>query len=801
MFDPISFLINLVIGVVLSVVGNLWSQANRVEQQKKTGTRGTSQVGGKVPRSFLIGTVGDPGKLAYPRTSWGNSGEVPNAYLTTVLSFGSLPVTAMTALFISSSAVTLSTATAAAQGYAVPEYHIEGKHHLWRSFQRGDQTSASPFLVSTFGAHPDHPWTPDMVGRGVPYLTATMLWGEGVWASATPPIVGQFQGIALYDIRKDSTRGGVGPHRWAGEVPTPAEQATWEFSDNNMVIIYNLLRGVFYNGERVWGGRSAAAQLPYAPWAAAMDACDQLIALKDGGTERAFRGGRKIYVNEEPRSVINEFLVGCNGRVSYASDGTVYPLVGVPAEVDGAFTDDDLLGSEPLGSIPLPRLDDIINGATATYREPSQAWEDKETAPYYRIDLEAEDDGRRQTEGLSLDTTFSGTQAQRVLKATVEEARRFGRHVVALPASFAQYRPLQVLSWTSDRFGYSSKRFLITVRTRPIWGWVVFGLQEIDPTDHNWNPATDEQPLSFAPVTTNRPAPQEVSGPSVAPVPGTLAYDVFWSAPSVAVDVQFVRVSHQRPDGSLPYSVLVPKPDLLTGSARIPVPFDLSGKLIEVQIEYLPYSGRPTVASAWMPVTIADVKLSADMVDLSNVAKDVLAQIGTNRTVIETFKRVGTLLEEADRENYTKRESLFREVQVELEGLQASFTEIIEVALDPQGSGAMAQVVQQLRAALGGNSSEINVRWQTAAAPEGYSARFVLQAAVNDGTFRAATLFLDVPANPAQPTRIGLMAGQTAFFTSGGVPLALISEDGIFRSANNTVQINMLTGAFKLTSA
>src|SRR5690606_14596332 len=104
----------------------------------------------------------------------------------------------------------------------------------------------------------------------------------------------------------------------------------------------------------------------------------------------------------------------------------------------------------------------------------------------------------------------------------------------------------------------------------------------------------------------------------------------------------------------------------------------------------------------------------------------------------------------------------------ELEQLQASFTEIIEVALDPEGSGAMALVIQQLRAALGGNSSEINVRWETAAAPEGYSARFVLQAAVNDGTFRAATLFLDVPADPLQPIRIGLMAGQTAFLSSDG---------------------------------
>src|SRR5690606_15085357 len=85
-------------------------------------------------------------------------------------------------------------------------------------------------------------------------------------------------------------------------------------------------------------------------------------------------------------------------------------------------------------------------------------------------------------------------------------------HVVALPPEFAQFRPLQVLAWTSDRFDYDAKLFLITARTRSPWGQVVFGLQEIDPADHAWTPATDEQPLSFAPVVTNRPAPQEVSG-------------------------------------------------------------------------------------------------------------------------------------------------------------------------------------------------------------------------------------------------------------------------------------------------
>lgn len=782
------FLINLVVGVVLSIAGTLLQQAfgSKQEQERRTGTRGSAQIGGKVPQYFLAGTVGEAGKLEY-RNAWGNDGQVPNAYLTEVHSFGDLPVSGLAGLYVNGVRVSLTTSGAVAQGYPVAD--LNGK--FWWKFFDGRQTAADAYLIDKFGSDADRAWAADMIGIGVPYLVTTALWDETLW-TGFPRVLGEFQGIPLYDPRKDSTAGGSGPQRWDNP-------ATWAFSDNSAVIIYNIERGIYYNGAHVWGGKKTAAELPYEVWAAAMDACDELVPLQAGGSEKRFRAGRRINLNERPADVIKELLIGCNGRISHASDGHVYILIGAPSAAAGAFTDADVLATEPLGSIPWPNLDEIINGATATYREPLQAWEDKETAPYLRSDLVEQDDGRENVEGLELNTTFSGTQAQRVIQAVIEGGRRFRTHVVALPPAFAQFRPLQALAWSSDRFGYGGKLFLITARTRAPFGYVIFGLQEIDPADDDWNPSTDERPLSFAPVVTNRPAPQEVSGPSVAPVPGTLAYDVFWSAPSVAVDVQFVRVSHQRPDGTLPYTVLVPKPDLLTGSARIPVSIELSGKALLVQLEYLPYSGRPTVASAWMPVMIAEVTLPPGMIDLSNVAKDVLKQIGTNRRVIEAFKKIGTLLEEADRENYTKRESLFREVRVELEGLQASFTEIIETALDPQGTGAMALVVQQLLAALGGNSSQINVRWEAAAAPAGFSARFVLQAAVNDGTFRAATFFLDVPEDPSQPTRIGFMAGQTVFFTSGGVPIALIGEDGVMRAGSGAWQLDFNTGDMTMT--
>lgn len=680
-----NFIIQLIVGVVLSLGATLLKQAFAKKEEKRTGTRGTAQVGGKVPQSFLIGTVGDPGKFEYGN-EWGTVDGVPNAYAVDVYSFGDLPITGMTGLFVGGVRVSLPTAGLTPQGYPVPEY----PGRMWRKFYDGTQTAADGYLVDKFGAAAERPWLADMIGRGVPYLITTSLWSETLF-SGFPSFQGEFQGIKLYDPRKDSTAGGSGPQRWDNP-------ATWAFSDNNAVIIYNIERGIYYEGQHIWGGQKTAAELPYAVWAAAMDACDELVPLEAGGTERRFRGGRRIDLNERPADVITEFLIGANARISHASDGTVYILVGVPETADGAFTDADVLATEPLGSIPFPNLDDIINGATATYREPSQAWEDKETAPYYRSDLEAEDDGRRQVEGLDLGTTFSGTQAQRILKAVIEEGRRFGTHVVALPAPFAQFRPLQVLAWSSTRFGYVNKLFLITARTRSIWGWVVFGLQEVDPADHNWTPSTDERPLSFAPVVTNRPAPQAVSGPSVAPVPGELAYDVFWSAPSVAVDVDFVRVSHRMPGGAVAqYSVLVPKPDLLTGSARVPVPLSLAGETIEVQIEYIALSGRAMIASAWMPVTIADVRIGPG--DLTDEVND--ARAWATRTIEEIqADRSRAIAQMANglADRMVDMQTMRTQITARFEQTTAAYTQEITVIAGEMG--ALADRTELLEAAV-----------------------------------------------------------------------------------------------------
>jgi hypothetical protein len=705
------FLINILIGIALSIASTLIQQALSPKQDKSaSGYRATMQTGGKVPLSFLVGTIGVPGKLEY-RNTWGEVDGTPNAYLVDVISFGDLGIHAFTGLFVNGQPVTVSATGHVTQGYPVAEYNKSSTDHLWWEFKDGSQTTANTYLTGKFGSDADRPWLSDMIGRQVPYLTLTALINDGLW-TGFPSYMGVFQGIPLYDPRLDSTAGGSGSHRFG-------TWSTYTFSDNPMVIAYNIARGIHDSaGTFVWGGRYSAYQLPYAEWAAAMNACDTAVTLNvplfpGVLTEKRFRAGREIFVNEVPADVIKELFIGANARIAPTADGKLYPLVGVPSVADGSFTDADVIVSEATTLEPFPNLDSIINGATATYMEPSQGWEFKETAPYYNATYETSDDSRRQVVGLSLNTTFSGTQAQRIIKAAVLESRRFVRHVVPLPPVFGIYRPLQVLSWTSTANGYTSKLFLITARTEAPNGNVILGLQEIDPTDHDWVAGTDEQPLTFAPLTPVTPPAQAMTGWMVAPYTfpdpaGTgrrIGIEVSYAGG--LHDVRAVRIQVREAFGSdntvfdsgqTDYDIADANPvtRAITWAGILPATnYEARGILLPKD-----GSGRDTDWSAWLAVTTDDVGLS--LADLGIDITAWQAQLSNSvREAHEALQRINGLVADAAARGILDRKTLREEMSANFGDLTANYTRTVDVLVT--NTDAMAIRVETLTVSTAAN--------------------------------------------------------------------------------------------------
>ena len=611
--DPLTYLL---VGVVLNVVTTLAQQAFAPKPTTTKAAlpsfRGQYSTGGTVPLKFVLGTYGVAGQLEYSNT-WGNSGETPNANLVDVISLSDYRISAVPAVWVNSRSATLSGTGSLLRGYPLaPEFEVGGKDYAWYRFLTGAQTTANAYLLDVFGGDSKRPWESDMVGKDIAYAIMTARVNEKLW-SGFPAYMFQVQGAPVFDPRLSTAAGGSGSQVWG-------TFSTYAFSDNPVVLIYNILRGISDpDGDHLWGGRATAYQLPYAEWAAAMDRCDDPVDKKGGGTEKRYRAGIEIAVNERPADVIRELLIACNGRIAFAR-GRYHILVDVPEEADGSFTDGDLLLDQPIEFSQFPNVDNVINGASATFLAPQRAWEERETKPYFRADLEEEDFGQRITEKLQLRCVFSSSQAQRILKAVVQESRRFKRHVVALPPTFAHYRPLQVLAWTSAEFQYSGKLFLIISRTEDEWGNVLVALQELDPSDFDWDAETDETELTYADITPAVVASQAAVGFTAEPyavvdddsAERRAAIRVTWDEDLDDVWSVRIQVFETWGDDALIAEFLFDYDAAEVAPARVLAnPAILPNKTYGLRLIYVPGSDRPTDWTGLISVTtpaISDIE-------------------------------------------------------------------------------------------------------------------------------------------------------------------------------------------------
>lgn len=786
--------LQLTAGIAFSLIGKAMQGE---PEPARFGVQGRLQAGEDVPRSINLGWNCTAGSLAYHNT-FGNGGTMSAR----VIALGDLPIRSLERLLVDGVYSALDKANPHGNyGWPVLPFRKGGVDHMWVKFYDGTQTAADSFLVSTFGSDADRPYGSDRVGTGIPYVIVYARAperndeGDKPLFQGIPALKFETYGVRWYNPAKDTTVGGDGTQRWA----TPS---TWggDAGDFNPIVhLYNTLRGIRYDGEWVYGAQAIMpARLPVDNWIAGINAAQADIA-GPSGNEPTYRAGGEVQVGAQVATTVEALLTAANARLVEVG-GAYKVFVGAPGSPVMSFTDGDILSTEEQSFTPFFALSDTVNGVDASYPNPAEGWNAKKAPPLLRPDLEVLDGNRRLMATVSLDLVPYGSQAQRLMHWALNEALRARRHTFVLGPEFRGLEPGDVVQWTSARNGYTDKLFRVDGIVYKSNLDVIVDLTEVDPSDYDWDQETDYTPVVDGPLSLVGPRPMPMLGWQV--FPATIfdndgngrrpSIEVWYSTGISSVERVHVQVRLTGEtglvfDGEVPYSD--PWKVILQGQFLPATSYEVRGIFV----------GLPAAEwSGWLSVTTPNVKFSQLDVELSNIARDVLDQMGFKpRQLIEQFKQFGTLLEEVDRENYTKRETLFREITVELDNLEASFTEIIEVALGP--GGAIALALESLYAAMGGNTAEVNVRWEAQAAPDGYSARYAIQAAVNDGTFRAATMFLDVPADPGDPTRIGFMADNTVFFLSDGTPIALFDELGDFRNPSGTVKISMLTdggGAF-----
>jgi hypothetical protein len=753
---------------------------NGDDDTRDPGTSLTVQMGDDQPVSFTGGSTATAGKRKYSGT-WGNDGKTPNAYLVDVIELGNMPTSGAPGVWVNDDKVTVLWAEPEPGGLGFPilEYRRGGTDYLWIRFADGTQTVADPYLRDKFGLHPERPFKSTMVGRGCPYAVMTARYNRDIYINGAPSFLFETGSVRFYDVRKDSTNGGSGPHRWA-------DPSTWEPSSNNAVLIYNIIRGVYYGDEWVYGGQDLPAfRLPSSNWIAAANECDALVNLSGGGTERAFRAGYEFRGNERPIEAIDKLRKGCNGRLAEVG-GIFKLLVGAPGAAVYSFTDDDILVTEGQTFTPFPTLVDTVNAVEATYPEPAAKWATKDAPARYSDVMEIEDDNNRLPAGIAFETSPYANQVQRLMLAAVQDARRFRTHQFHLPPDAYALEPNDVVAWTSDRNGYENKKFLVTsiVGARTFNQLVTF--KEIDPSDYDWD--TDfELPTSDGWIGTITPPPQPMYGWQVEPdvlkdaagdpwrptirvsaSPDQDDVEFIWVQVRLAADLSTVFDSSSTRYGS-PFSWL------LNANFKGNTDYQARGK-------FIPFSNRETEWSEWLPVTTPYVAASELIADLAHIGQDVKAVF---KDLYDTMSRTESLLVQIQ-QNYQITSSVSQSIGRKLEVSGASFSEQVLVLSSDVLN--IAEQTTELSAQLGENFANGLIKFEASADPEGALAQVAILVRAGDGdSFLNSGLYIRVVNDAGTLTSEIALDAQRVVFIDGSDPSnktpAIVFEDGTAKLA------------------
>lgn len=778
-------------GVAVNLIAKSISGSG--ETQASFAVQGKLQAAGDLPRSIMFGYGATAGSLAYAN-SWGEVDKTPNAYLTQVITLADYPVASLAEVWVNGELVTLDGSPHASRGYPVIEYRKNGKDHLWIKFYDGTQTTADSFLVTTVSSA-ERPYASNRVGVGCPYVIATALVNDGLF-SGFPSFKFAVNGAKLYDPSKDDTAGGTGTHRW----DTPS---TWGGDGDHFpaVQVYNLLRGITYAGDWLYGLQNLpAARLPNAHWIAQIEKCRALINGPDGD-EATYRAGGEITVNAPIADAVTAFLTASQGRLAEIG-GTYKMYVGEPDASVFSFDDEDIIVTDEQSFTPFFGLANTINGISASHPSPAEGWNSKSAPPLYNAAYEAEDGNRRLMADVALDLVPYPGQVQRLMKSALAEGRRARRHTFVLPSEAFVLEPGDIVEWSSERNGYETKLFRVDGIVDRANLDIMVDVTEVDPSDYDWDQGADYTTPTDGPVVRVLPSSQPMIDWAVV-AEAVLDSDDNARRPSMRIswdgdqpDVRAVAFEVRlASSGAIQFAG--EEADVAADSALLP-PVFLPNTTYEVRGRYVPISQRDTDWSSWLSVTTGDIKFGADDIDIGDISETVTELtewIGEGtRAAIEALQQTGTLIAEQDLANYNDRQLLTREIESTTNETVAGYLEAIEVATGP--GSAIAQSIETLYVSMGGNTAQVNIRFAASAGPGGYAARYGVEAAVDDGDYRSAAWFLDVPTDPDDPTRFVVVADQfvvtdgvdseSPFVIENGLVKMIATRAGIITSFDGT---------------
>ncbi len=470
--------------------------------------------------------------------------------------------------------------------------------------------AADDLLVAQSGR-----WTTDDRAAGVAYVVVAYKADDPkatspIWSTGRPNFLWLVKGARIYDPRKDSTvTGGSGAHRWS-------DPSTWEWSDNAALGRYAYVRG-FYAGDQVdtpsalmIGRGLSESEAPAARIIAAANICDEMIALKAGGSERRYRANGVLRAGE-PFIAIEEMFAAAMGGIIVQRDGGVEIEPGVAKSAVVTVTDGDLIIGEPVHIDNFTSQNERLNTVTPRFTDPAQIWRDT-APPLRRSSADIIADGGLYARSIPLTLVTTHTQAQRCGEIERRLGRKERRGSIVLGPRFSYLEDGDWISWQSDRyFDGGTVTFRIEAINIGADYRTSLVMREIAASVYAWTASTDEGTPGQAPVDeAGSLDPLSLDDVSIAALALTgdessviPAVQASWSTP-VDVGVMSVRIE-LRPAGGgdvVTMTQTVPQLGQAIVSNGVPAASD-----VEVRVTPIGAEGREVVPTDWVSVTTPDL--------------------------------------------------------------------------------------------------------------------------------------------------------------------------------------------------
>ena len=609
------------------------AMAEKTEQE--IGTKLSAVLGGAVNQAIHVGRKETAGSFIYKGT-WGVNNRVPNGFLVRIYALSDRPVIGfkdyvwVDGLKCGYDPDTTETVDGVNLGHNIPKFNASGGHRLWVKFHDGTQGSADNYLVNKFGSGA-RAWTEDHVGRGRAYMIVTQKYDKKA-PTGEVEVTAVVKNTSLYDWRNDSTNGGSGSQRYSN-------QATWGTDPGNPITnAYNVMRGIYYGSEWMYGGQKwPATRFDNDTWTAAANKCDSDVDVSGGGTIKWARQGAEIDVSEEPWAVIERMLKASNGRIVESGGKFKVYVGGIGASVY-SFTDNDTIISEELTGQLFPTRDSIANTVNGTYVEPENAGEAKAYKPRTKSEYVEQDGDVRKTT-MDFDYVRDNRQAQRMALLALKDNRRFRTFSVAFWSQARKLEPCDVISWTSDKYQFTAKKFIVGDVVLRDDGIVIVNVREADANDANWTPITDEDPFTTG-VFEDLDEPTQTFTANVTAVIQTdddgkhrrPAIRIEETLDDEFVDCQALRYQVRKKNGDQKIiyrgrSMAFFDPDNEDfGDITFTDNSFLEGREVQVRYKIEPESDRDTEWSGWVDITLPyilpDTPSNFALTSLSKLGKD-----------------------------------------------------------------------------------------------------------------------------------------------------------------------------------